>query len=58
MSILDYKVRSDKFEPAQAMLLFPCLACIHANKASNSEPCNSCGHNLTATKLDKEEKDE
>lgn len=49
MSIQDYAVDHDKFEPAEIGSLglsFPCRVCKHQFKSDMDEPCSRCGHNL------------
>ncbi len=47
MSIKDYEVRIDLFEPVETTsgLAFPCSACVHGTKKDNEYPCVSCDHN-------------
>ena len=52
MSVEDYKVENDnfKFDIEEYDYAFPCCVCVHVTKLCSDEPCNTCGHNLTAEK--------
>jgi hypothetical protein len=54
MSLEDYKVQRDKFEPeTKSYFAFPCYCCIHRFKGDNEEPCRTCDHNITSVDDDR-----
>ena len=49
MSLKDYAVKRDKFEPRPDVGFgFPCCACRHMDKPSGKDPCRTCDHNVNA----------
>ena len=50
MSLQDYAVARDKFEPAETTgnIPFPCFACKHLPFQLSEEPCLHCDHNANA----------
>jgi len=49
MSVKDYVVESDKFEPDETLKMsFPCSGCKYQYGSDKRPPCSECGHNICA----------
>lgn len=53
MSLRDYYVKRDKFEPRMDLGYgFPCCSCNHVKQSCHDEPCRTCDHNVSAVPED------